>query len=484
MVKYTGMLKRFKIFYLIFFLISLFPLFSQGQEGASLYITPSSGTYFVGSTFNVSIYVNTGGRDINAVQVELQFPADKIQVASPTTGKSFISVWVSQPTYSNTRGTASFIGGLPSPGVNTSSGLVSTITFRAKAPGTATISFKDSSQILLDDGNGTNILSSISGAKYELVIPPPEGPIVSSPTHPDQNKWYQDNNPAFSWEKAGDVTDFSYSLDKNAIGVPDNSSEGDAATVSYDNLSDGLWYFHVKSKRAGSWGGPTHFPVYIDKTSPAKFKPEVEPSKRTSNRSPLISFITTDALSGIDHYEINIVSKDLESESAAFFTEQASPYRIPTQELGSYSIIVRAYDRAGNYQDETVEIKIVLPGEEQGFFRIIETFFIGRTSIFYSVIILVLFFLLLFPIIVYADRKQNRARLKKEVKDVRKALDKGTKFFEENVEEKLKELEKLGSGTGLSREQKRKKEDLLDDISDLNKRLRKEVKDVEDQLKK
>lgn len=478
------MLKRFKIFCLVFCLILIFPLLGQSQEGASLYITPSSGTYFIGSTFNVSVYINTGGKDINAVQVELQFPPDKLQVASPTTGKSFISVWVSQPTYSNTRGTASFVGGLPSPGINTSSGLVSTITFRVKAPGTATISFKDTSQILLDDGNGTNVLSSISGAKYELVIPPPEGPLVSSPTHPDQNKWYQDNNPAFNWGKAGDVTDFSYSLDKNAIGVLDNSSEGDVTTVSYNDLSDGLWYFHVKSKRAGSWGGPTHFPVHIDKTPPAKFKPEVEPSKRTSNRSPLISFITTDALSGIDHYEIKIVSLDKESESTAFFTEQVSSYRIPSQELGSYNIVVRAYDRAGNYQDETVKIKIVLPGEEEGFFGIIETFFIGRTSIFYSVIILVLFFLLLFPVIVYVDRKQSRARLRKEIKDVREALDKGTEFFEENVEEKLKELEKLDSGTGLTREQKREKEDLLDDLSDLNKRLQKEVKDVEDQLKK
>ena len=62
--------------------------------------------------------------------------------------------------------------------------------------------------------------------------------------------------------------------------------------------------------------------------------------------------------------------------------------------------------------------------------------------------------------------------------------DKGTEFFEENIEEKLKELEKLDSGTGLTREQKRKKGDLLDDLSDLNKRLQKEVKDVEDQLKK
>ncbi len=66
-------------------------LFTNAQEGgASIYFSPASGTFYVGSTFDVSVFVNTNGNDVNAVRVDLKFDPKKLQVASPTAGKSFI----------------------------------------------------------------------------------------------------------------------------------------------------------------------------------------------------------------------------------------------------------------------------------------------------------------------------------------------------------------------------------------------------------
>jgi len=93
----------------VFVFISGLPTMVQAA-GASLYLSPNSGTFYVGSTFDVSIFVNTGGEDINAIQADLKFDSKKLQIASPTAGKSFISVWISQPTYSNIEGTAFFQG--------------------------------------------------------------------------------------------------------------------------------------------------------------------------------------------------------------------------------------------------------------------------------------------------------------------------------------------------------------------------------------
>jgi len=331
--------------------------------GASLYFSPNSGTFFIGSTFDVSIFVNTGDNNINVVQVDLKFDPKKLQIASPTAGKSFIDVWVSQPTYSNTEGTASFKGGIPSPGINISSGLFSTITFRAISPGETKISFLDSSRVLLDDGKGTNILTSTGHGVYILSIPPPEGPEVFSPTHSDQNKWYKNNNPTFSWVKEGGINNFSYNLDHDPQGIPDNVPEGDHTSISYSNLEDGIWYFHVKAKKAEVWGGISHYLVQIDITPPAGFVPEIDPSTKTSVLRPIISFITTDNLSGFDHFEAKIINitPDENKEESGFFIEVVSPYKLPSLQIGKYLSVIRAFDKAANWRDASIRLEII-PG--------------------------------------------------------------------------------------------------------------------------
>ena len=355
-----------KLLVVLSFVLVVFSVLPRVTEaaGASLYLSPASGSFFVGSTFDVSVFVNTGRENVNAVEINLKFDPKKLQVASPTAGKSFIEVWVSQPTYSNIKGTMGFIGGIPSPGINTSSGLVSTVTFRAIAPGKTTILFLDSSKVLRNDPEGTNILTSVGRGVYELLIPPPEGPKVFSPTHPDKNKWYKNNNPTFSWEKEEGVTDFSYSFDQDPTGVPDNEPEGDHTSVSFSQVKDGIWYFHVKAKKAGVWGGTSHYLVQIDTTPPATFSPTVEPAAKTAEKQPLVSFITTDALSGMDYYQIKYIdiTPDRKEEGAGFFIEATSPYKLPPLEIGKYLVIVRAYDRAGNYKEGTVKIQIFPEG--------------------------------------------------------------------------------------------------------------------------
>lgn len=334
-----------------------------GATGASLYFSPNSGTFFVGSTFDISIFVNTGENDINVVKIDLKFDPKKVQIASPTTGRSFISVWIAQPTYSNIEGTASFQGGAPSPGINTSGGLVSTITFRAIAPGETAIYFLNSSEVLLNDGKGTNILTSTARGVYGFTIPPPEGPKVFSSTHPDQNKWYKNNSPTFSWGKEEGIADFSYSIDQDFSGVPDNISEGDHTSVSYTDIKDGIWYFHIKAKKGNSWGGISHYLVQIDTTPPASFNIDFEPKLKSpvmTSREPIVYFITTDALSGIDHYELKTIDfSEIQKGETGFFTEVASPYKLPTLKTGEHEIVVRAFDVAGNRQDSSKRIEVI-----------------------------------------------------------------------------------------------------------------------------
>ncbi len=406
---------RVLTFLIVFFLTA--PL--TQASGASLYLSPNGGTFYIGSTFDVSILLNTSGNSINAIKADLKFDPKKLQVVNPATGKSFVSVWAVPPFYSNTKGKMSFQGGIPSPGIRASSGSVLTITFRAIEPGETTISLLDSSKVLLDDGKGTNVLSSIGSGKYIISLPVPEGPIVTSSTHPDQNNWYKNNNVAFSWSKGGETTDFSYVLDTDSQGVPDNESEGSKSSTSYSNLEDGIWYFHIKSKTENDWGGISHYLVKIDSNDPASFNIEVSPSAKTSFSQPIISFITTDAFSEMDYYEVKVIdiTIDRKNRKEAFFIETTSPYQLPVLGIGKYLAVVRAYDKAGNWQEKSVEIEIApekILVTERGVWM--EGTFLSWWPILLALLILVILILLAL-IILWRREKEQEAYFTEELKE-------------------------------------------------------------------
>lgn len=330
-------------------------------DGASLRISPLTGTYQVGGTVDVSFLVDTGGESINAVQADILFPADKLQVVNPVASTSFISIWVTAPTYSNTDGTIHFQGGLPTPGIKTSGGVISTVTFRIKSPGNATIRFAPSSQVLRNDGQGTNILTSSGSAAFTLENPPPAGPVVSSPTHPDNNQWYNNPQVQLTWEPVDGATGYSFSFDQTDKSNPDETVDTTGTAASVKATGDGVWYFHVRAL-TDSWGGTTSYAVKIDTTPPAAFTPKLDSSLITVQDTTTLRYLTTDGASGIDHYEVRQVTQGEAQAGNTLFVEAASPYVINPLAEGKYQFQVRAFDRAGNSADGSVDLTVTAAG--------------------------------------------------------------------------------------------------------------------------
>jgi hypothetical protein len=79
-------------------------------QKASLYLAPSTGTYTVGNTFLVQVKVNSGGVAINAADGTLVFDPDKLEVVKISKEDSIFSLWVQEPTFSNSLGTINFAG--------------------------------------------------------------------------------------------------------------------------------------------------------------------------------------------------------------------------------------------------------------------------------------------------------------------------------------------------------------------------------------
>lgn len=347
------------------FFVAAFFLPLNNVQAATLSLSPASGTFTVGSTFSVTVLLNTENDTINTIGTSISFPADKIQLVSPSTGNSIISIWTTLPKVDNQRGFLELQGGVPG-GIKSTSAAVTTLTFRVNSVGSAVVKFTDASKVLLHDGLGTDGLRQVTNGVYNLVLPPPAGPIVSSQTHPDQSKWYTLPTVVLNWAPEQNVDGYSYTLSDSPSDIPDDISDGTKQTVTYKNLSDGVHFFHIKSLKDGTWGGTTHFAIKIDSTPPAQFPIEIVPDARTSRRTPIVQFSSTDNSSGVSHYELKLVPlfaspQDMGGSSQPLFIEVTSPYVFPELALGNYDVIVRAFDIAGNFQEVTQRMSIVSP---------------------------------------------------------------------------------------------------------------------------
>jgi hypothetical protein len=417
-----------RIILLLLFSVVLVAFF-QGKTikatGASLSVFPQTGSFTMGNTFEVSVFMNTGENNVSAAKVELKFDPEKLQVVTPTKGISVIGEWIFPPSFSNTKGTITFQGGFLFNGINTSEGLISTVVFEAISQGETEIYFLDSSKVLIAKEGGINILSSVNRGVYNILPAPFRGPQIFSETHSDQNKWYKNNSPTFSWKKIDEAEGYSYRLDDDPYGEPNNIIDAQVTSISFEDIGDGAQFFHLKGKKDGIWGGTSHFKILIDKTLPLEFRPYLESFTFTSANDLLVYFDTTDLLSGIDKYEIRIT--DLTNPQDIVFSgwiRQESPFRLTREKAGTFEVIIRAFDKAGNFREGKIQIKVI------GSILILVDDGIQIRGVFfpwwqiYSLIIITLLGIgfLIFKLL-KSKREGIRISLQKEIKEAEKEIE-------------------------------------------------------------
>lgn len=203
--------KAFVNFLLIFLGLFIVPIFSFAQspvylDGSSLlpraeiFTSPSKANFQVGSTFDVPIYLNTKGNNINTINLKLSFDQSKLFIVKPSFGKSIFAIWLEPPNYDNENGLASFTGVIPN-GIVTDSGLIATITFKAVSVGQAEIKLTDYSSANLNDGLGSDVILNLKGSIFNIipkktppslsVLPPSSVDIIQTPI---ENKIPQDTH--------------------------------------------------------------------------------------------------------------------------------------------------------------------------------------------------------------------------------------------------------------------------------------------------
>jgi len=124
-------------------------------------------------------------------------------------------------------------------------------------------------QIIVYDKAGNQSISQLVTIKVDRTIPKP---VIVSITHPDQEKWYSNNSPSFSWnivESYSGVDGYNWVIDQSETTVPGELKMTDVNHTDIKELSDGIWYFHIRAlDKAGNWSDTSHYKLKIDATPP------------------------------------------------------------------------------------------------------------------------------------------------------------------------------------------------------------------------
>lgn len=333
-------LPRNKFILVAVFLAPLFLFFYSPSttQAATLNFDADLENIYVGDTFVVDVILDSEGEEVNVVDATIIFSDDTLEVVDVSGGGSPIDLWPVEPNFSNEAGVVSFTGGITS-GFN-GTGVVMSITFRAGEEGLAHVSFQDNSQVLLNNGAGTQTALVLTPVNYQIVQRPRGLPTITSGTHPKQNRWYNSDVLAFGWP-TGKGAVFSYALSRDPLAEPFAPSNAPIGEVRYESVGEGIFYFLLQQKLEGEseFGPRAVHRVMVDKTPPELFELEII----DLHGEKYVIFTTSDAISGVDHYEL----LKTKVEGAGIWRRAVSPYLLDEEALGGI-IKVKAVDKAGN----------------------------------------------------------------------------------------------------------------------------------------
>jgi hypothetical protein len=376
----TSPVARFATFRSNFLIRTLFVLMfvcgglvfaARTTHAASLFFSPATGSYTVGKTFTVNVMVASSDQAANAYSGTITYPTDKLEMTAIGRGGSIVSLWVQDPSF--TSGRANFEGVTFNPGYKGGAGRMVSLTFRAKAAGTASVRFSAGS-VLANDGEGTNILTGMGSATFNIVapevkpVPPPVPPapppveviqipsipLISSISHPDPDQWYATNRAMFVWGLQAGVNGVSALIDQNPTTDPGTVSAGLFSSSTYENVQDGIWYFHLRVRNRAGWSVVSHFRFLVDATKPDSFVISEVPTDTPIKMAKAFIFDAVDSGSGIDHYEVQI-----DGESPTTWVDDGTHvYNVQVTTLGDHTLHAKVFDKAGNFLEPSVKFTI------------------------------------------------------------------------------------------------------------------------------
>ena len=125
---------------------------------AELYFLPIPTHLIPNQQFNVELHVRTS-TPVNALGTVMHFNPNFLSVEKMTTDQSLCSFYA-ENSFDTIKGEVHLFCGVPNPGF-TGDSLVFRLTMRSRSSGVSTITLDPSSQVLANDGKGTNTIGPL-----------------------------------------------------------------------------------------------------------------------------------------------------------------------------------------------------------------------------------------------------------------------------------------------------------------------------------
>jgi hypothetical protein len=479
-------------------------------HGASLSFSPSSGTYEPGTNIKVGVYADSEGVSLNAISGVVSFQSSNLEVVSISKSQSVISLWVQEPSFSNTEGAVRFEGIVLNPGYSGARGKVLDITFAVKSPGEADLSFSSGS-ILANDGEGSEILTSRNRAQFIMVASDDspsdtsDAPITTDPAVPailpevvavasTPSGWLAETTGVFSFALPEGVVAMRLLLDTKPNSTPTVVYQPPIASKTIEGLEEGTSYLHVQYKNAEGWGEVLHHEIKIDTKAPSA------PVVKTVRQDTFL-LSAEDKESGVEKYEIDIDG----GEKFTLTGEAATVFVVPSTlalSQGQHVLTVRAFDQAGNATMTTTTFDYVPPvavaANDDGV--VPDTRTPDRESPVYSllvpngailitvlsVIVPLLALIILLGILVYAAWRALgglKRRVDKEAKEANEVVRRAFFVMRSDLEVDIETLKKANEKRKLTREESKILKRLQANINNAEQVIGKEISDIEDEVR-
>jgi len=340
------MIKKFLFSFVLIFLF--FPLSSKAAE---LYLWPQGLSVSQNETFLVDLRINSSD-PINALDTQISWLPEELELMSVSTGDSIFNLWVSDPNkFSLDR--ARLIAGASTPWQG-NGGKVATFLFKALVShDQVQISIDDDTKLIRHGGDAEVVTVDLLPTNINVSPIGVGEPILGSTRIPNEDQWYAVNIFDITWQVNPNL-EYSYLLTMDPTQLPDEVPESLLANIQYEGLADGVYYFVMRYRNlGGEWQNKVMRRAMIDTTKPTFNELRLIDKKDAYGLEKNLFFAGVDNAAGVSHFTLSIDGKQAQTVT--------SPQVVPKKWWQSQNLVLSVIDKAGNSQTENLVLSAVIP---------------------------------------------------------------------------------------------------------------------------